>query len=71
MFATIKSLIPEPRHADQPRHYIGRHREPETVSARATVTGVPRLAVEDDGLAVEDDVPAVEDDVLAEVKAAG
>lgn len=26
MFATIKGLIPEPRQADQPRHYIGRHR---------------------------------------------
>ncbi len=29
MFATIKSLIPEPRRADQPRHYVGRHRRPE------------------------------------------
>ncbi len=29
MFATIKSLIPEPRQADQPRHYVGRHRRPE------------------------------------------
>ena len=29
MFATIKSLIPEPREADQPRRYIGRHRQPE------------------------------------------
>jgi hypothetical protein len=38
MFATIKSLIPEPRQADQPRHYVGRHREPEPVAAaRATV----------------------------------
>jgi hypothetical protein len=37
MFATIKSLIPEPRQADQPRHYVGRHRQPETVSARAVV----------------------------------
>jgi len=26
MFATLKSLIPEPRQAEQPRHYIGRHR---------------------------------------------
>jgi hypothetical protein len=26
MFATIKSLIPEPRQANQPRHYVGRHR---------------------------------------------
>ncbi len=29
MFATIKSLIPEPRQADEPRHYVGRHRRPE------------------------------------------
>ena len=31
MFATIKSLIPEPRQATQPRHYIGRHRQTESV----------------------------------------
>lgn len=31
MFATIKSLIPEPRQANQPRHYVGRHRQPEQV----------------------------------------
>ncbi len=37
MFATIKNLIPEPRQADQPRNYVGRHRQPETVSARAAV----------------------------------
>ena len=29
MFATIKSLIPEPRQAEQPRRYVGRHRAPE------------------------------------------
>jgi hypothetical protein len=29
MFATIKNLIPEPRQADQPRRYVGRHRRPE------------------------------------------
>jgi hypothetical protein len=29
VFATIKSLIPEPRQADQPRHYVGKHRQPE------------------------------------------
>jgi hypothetical protein len=29
MFATIKSLIPEPRQADQPRRYVGKHRVPE------------------------------------------
>jgi hypothetical protein len=33
MFATIKSLIPEPRKADQPRRYVGRHRQPEPVAA--------------------------------------
>ena len=34
MFATIKSLIPEPRQADHPRNYVGRHRraEPAPVS---------------------------------------
>ena len=37
MFATIRSLIPEPRQAEQPRHYVGRHRTPETIIARATV----------------------------------
>jgi hypothetical protein len=31
MFATIKNLIPEPRRADQPRRYVGRHRRPELV----------------------------------------
>jgi hypothetical protein len=41
MFATIKSLIPEPRQADQPRNYVGRHRQPETVTARATVAVIP------------------------------
>jgi hypothetical protein len=29
VFATIKSLIPEPRQADQPRRYVGKHRQPE------------------------------------------
>jgi hypothetical protein len=32
MFATIKSLIPEPRQGDQPRRYVGRHRLPDSVS---------------------------------------
>jgi len=41
MFATIKGLIPEPRQADQPRHYVGRHRQPETITARAKVTVIP------------------------------
>jgi hypothetical protein len=29
MFATMKNLIPEPRQADQPRRYVGKHRQPE------------------------------------------
>jgi hypothetical protein len=33
MFATIKHLIPEPRQADQPRRYVGKHRQPEPVPA--------------------------------------
>jgi hypothetical protein len=33
MFATIKSLIPEPRLADHARRYVGRHRMPEPVAA--------------------------------------
>ena len=33
MFAAIKNLIPEPRQADQSRHYVGRHRKAEVVSA--------------------------------------
>ncbi|MEU8230300.1 hypothetical protein AB0C12_11935 [Actinoplanes sp. NPDC048967] len=46
MFATIKSLIPEPRQADQPRHYVGRHRQPETIAARASVAVVSAPATE-------------------------
>lgn len=33
MFATIKSLIPEPRQAAHPRKYVGKHRQPEPVPA--------------------------------------
>ena len=29
MFTTIKNLIPEPRQADQPRRYVGKHRQPD------------------------------------------
>ena len=32
MFAAIKSLIPEPRQAMQPRNYTGRHRQSEPAS---------------------------------------
>jgi hypothetical protein len=40
MFATIKHLIPEPRQADQPRRYVGRHRraEPAEVQSAPVVT---------------------------------
>jgi hypothetical protein len=41
MFATIKNLIPEPRQADQPRHYVGRHRRPEPVPPSAPISPAP------------------------------
>jgi hypothetical protein len=41
MFATIKSLIPEPRQADQPRRYVGRHRLPEPVVPDIPVSPAP------------------------------
>jgi hypothetical protein len=43
MFATIKNLIPEPRQATQPRHYIGRHRQtdPTPVPQDAPVSPAP------------------------------
>jgi hypothetical protein len=41
MFATIKNLIPEPRQADQPRHYVGRHRRAESVPPAAPVSPAP------------------------------
>ena len=47
MFATIKGLIPEPRQADQPRHYVGRHRQQETIAARAPVAVPASAAVSD------------------------
>lgn len=34
MFATVRSFIPEPRQADQPRKYVGRHRVPEATPQR-------------------------------------
>jgi hypothetical protein len=46
MFATIKSLIPEPRQADQPRHYVGRHRQQEAITERASVALLPTPALE-------------------------
>jgi hypothetical protein len=45
MFATIKkNLIPEPRQADQPRRYIGRHRQPEPVPQVTPVQPVSPVA---------------------------
>ena len=44
MFATIKSLIPEPRRATQPRRYTGRHRRPEPVIPVAPVSPAPVAA---------------------------
>lgn len=41
MFATIKSLIPEPRQADHPRNYVGRHRRAEPVPQAAPVSPAP------------------------------
>jgi len=41
MFTTIKNLIPEPRQADQPRHYVGRHRRPDPVPPTAPVSPAP------------------------------
>jgi hypothetical protein len=56
MFATIKSLIPEPRQGDQPRRYVGRHRQPETArpavqsavqpTASAPVSAAPAVVPE-------------------------
>ena len=37
MFAAIKSLIPEPRQATQPRNYTGRHRQSEPASVPVPV----------------------------------
>jgi hypothetical protein len=44
MFATIKSLIPEPRQADQPRRYVGRHRAPEPPTAEIPARPEPAAA---------------------------
>lgn len=41
MFATIKNLIPEPRQADQPRRYVGRHRRAEEIIPAAPVSPAP------------------------------
>ena len=44
MFATIKSLIPEPRQADQPRRYVGRHRQPDPHLPDVPVSPAPIAA---------------------------
>lgn len=44
MFATIKNLIPEPRQADQPRRYVGKHRQAEPTSAPAPETPAKETA---------------------------
>jgi hypothetical protein len=48
MFGTIKSLIPEPRQADQPRRYVGRHRHPDLAAV---------LEAEPDTDTVDDEAP--------------
>jgi hypothetical protein len=58
MFSTIKSLIPEPRQADQPRHYVGRHREPESITARPD-EDVAASAADGAPQAQEADLPTV------------
>jgi hypothetical protein len=59
MFATIKSLIPEPRQPDQPRHYVGRHRVSETITARATVAVIPGPPAPEPAASAVPVVPAV------------
>jgi hypothetical protein len=48
MFATIKSLIPEPRQANQPRQYIGRHRRAELPPVPVSPAPVPAPAEEEE-----------------------
>ena len=44
MFATIKNLIPEPRQADQPRRYVGKHRQAEPTAAPVPDTSTKETA---------------------------
>jgi hypothetical protein len=53
MFGTIKSLIPEPRQADQPRHYVGRHRHHDALPIGTDVDA------ERDAAAVDEEPVAV------------
>ena len=59
MFATIKSLIPEPRQVDQPRHYIGRHRQLVTAARAARAAQTPATEAEESAPAEEAGEPAV------------
>jgi hypothetical protein len=43
LFATIRSLIPQPRQPEQPRRYVGRHREPELALPERELVTVPDL----------------------------
>lgn len=43
LFATIRSLIPQPRQPEQPRRYVGRHREPEPVVVAPELVTVPEI----------------------------
>ncbi|MEV0896979.1 hypothetical protein [Actinoplanes sp. NPDC049802] len=48
MFATIKNLIPEPRQANHPRNYIGRHRQPDQTPAPAPTSPAAPAEPEDE-----------------------
>jgi hypothetical protein len=49
MFGSIKGLIPEPRQADQPRHYIGRHRHAEAPAPPRPRSEEPPVEPDGDG----------------------
>ncbi|MFC4066085.1 hypothetical protein [Actinoplanes subglobosus] len=51
MFATLKNLIPEPRQANQPRNYVGRHRQPEHVPPAPAPTSPAAPAETEDSAA--------------------
>jgi hypothetical protein len=67
MFATIKSLIPEPRQVDQPRRYVGRHRGPEALdpapvdgaAADGAGTAIDTITVDDADPSGADEVRTV------------
>jgi hypothetical protein len=52
MFSSIKSLIPEPRQADHPRRYVGKHRLPEPIVAPDEPTPPAPTAEESEPAAV-------------------